>query len=51
MFECPLKCGHSYRDEYMLHLHEWASETGRLPDCGKGMGGARTHSQIEVVGE
>lgn len=48
MFECPLGCGHAYREEYQLHLHEWASEAGRLPDCGKGMGGPPSHSHFEV---
>ncbi|UVK63431.1 hypothetical protein SEA_AEGEUS_54 [Mycobacterium phage Aegeus] len=50
MFECPLGCGHSYREEYQLHLHGWASEKGYLPDCGKGKSGPRVHSGAEVKG-
>lgn len=40
-FVCPLECGHSYKEEYQLHLHGWASEKGWLPDCGKGAVRAR----------
>ncbi|SKU46143.1 Uncharacterised protein [Mycobacteroides abscessus subsp. abscessus] len=35
-FMCPLNCGASYRDEWQLHLHCFASEKGILPTCGRG---------------
>ncbi|SHX44948.1 Uncharacterised protein [Mycobacteroides abscessus subsp. massiliense] len=35
-YECPLKCGSSYGDEWQLHLHCYASEKGILPTCGRG---------------
>ncbi|QDK03845.1 hypothetical protein SEA_LEWAN_47 [Mycobacterium phage Lewan] len=35
-FTCPLECGASYSEEYQLHLHEYASEKGILPTCGRG---------------